>query len=232
MNIDVIAKIYTDFNDKFGLPRQSGLVEGLKGKIIFEKEYRRTEAVKELEGFSHIWLLWYADKAIRQNDSKGDTTWPTTVRPPRLGGNRHVGVFASRSPFRPNSIAMSVVKLDRIDISCEDAPVIYVSGIDLLNETPIIDIKPYIRASDCITDAKSGYADITAKEHTEVFAEEDILSSINSEDRQTILDLLKEDPTPRYIEDEKRIFGFEYKNYEIRFSKSGKIITLVSINTK
>lgn len=217
-----IATIYTDFNDKFGLPRQSGLIEGLTGCIVMEKEYRSPDAFKELEGFSHIWLLWLADKAETQE-------FHATVRPPRLGGNRHVGVFASRSPFRPNSIGLSVVKLLGIQYTEENGTVLYVDGIDMLNGTPILDIKPYIKASDCIPSAICGYAEHTALEETIVIADEKLLKDIPDDDRKVILALLKEDPTPRYIDNEERIFGFQYAGYEIRFSKSGRTIKLISI---
>jgi len=217
-----IATIYTDFNDKFGLPRQSGLVEGLTGCIVMEKEYRSPDAFKELEGFSHIWLLWHADKAECDE-------FHATVRPPRLGGNRHVGVFASRSPFRPNSIGLSVVRLLGIEYSQEKGPVLYVDGIDMLNGTTILDIKPYIKASDCIPAAICGYAQHTALEETEVIADEELFKSIPEDDFRVILALLKEDPTPRYIDNEERIFGFQYAGYEIRFSKSGRTIKLISI---
>lgn len=217
-----IATIYTDFNDKFGLPRQSGLVEGLTGCIVMEKEYRRPEAFRELEGFSHIWLLWHADKAETEE-------FQPTVRPPRLGGNRHVGVFASRSPFRPNSIGLSVVKLLGIDFEAENGPVLYVDGIDMLNGTPIFDIKPYIKASDCIPSAVCGYAEHTALEETEVIADEALLEAVPEDEKNVILALLREDPTPRYIDDEERIFGFKYGGYEIKFSKSGRTIKLISV---
>lgn len=217
-----IATVYTDFNDKFGLPRQAGLVEGLTGCIVMEKEFRRPEAFRELEGFSHIWLLWLADKA------ETDEFQPT-VRPPRLGGNRHVGVFASRSPFRPNSIGLSAVKLLGIDYDAENGPILYIDGIDMLNGTPVLDIKPYIKASDCIPAAISGYAEHTALENTEVIADESIFEHIPEDDRRVIIALLKEDPTPRYIDDEERIFGFKYGKYEIKFSKSKRTIRLISV---
>ena len=218
-----IATIYTDFNDKFGLPRQSGLVEGLGGCIVMEREYANPDAFRDLEGFSHIWLLWLADKA--ENNE-----FHATVRPPRLGGNRHVGVFASRSPFRPNSIGLSVVKLLRIDHEAENGPLLYVDGIDMLNGTPILDIKPYIKASDCIPAAVCGYAEHTALEETEVIADEKVLAHIPDGDRRVIIALLREDPTPRYIDDEGRVFGFNWGKYDIRFSKSGRTIRLISVS--
>lgn len=220
--MEKIAVIYTDFNDKFGLPRQSGLVSGLTGCIVMEKQFRRPEAFRELEGFSHIWLLWLADKAESAD-------FQPTVRPPRLGGNKRVGVFASRSPFRPNSIGLSVVKLLKIDYEAPNGPLLYVDGIDMLNGTPVLDIKPYIKASDCIPSASCGYAEHTALEETKVIANEALLKDIPEDDCKVIISLLKEDPTPRYIDNEERTFGFKYAGYEIRFSKAGRTINLLSI---
>lgn len=224
MKIKTIGTIYTDFEEKFGLPRQSGLVESLKGRIVMEKEYRIAEAFRGLEEYSHIWVIWNFHRAPQL---AGGKSWEPTVRPPRLGGNTRVGVFASRSPVRPNGLAMSCLKLDSIDFDAEDGPVLNVSGIDMLNGTPIFDIKPYVKAADCKPGAVCGFADITAAEETTVICEKDALSPMPEELRKTVAEILSEDPTPRYIEDKTRIFGFEYAGWEIKFRKEdGKIVVI------
>ena len=216
VEITRIATIYTGFTDKFGLPRQSGLVEGLTGRIVMEKEFRRTEAFKDLDGYSHIWLIW----GFSENEGK----WQPTVRPPRLGGNRRVGVFASRSPFRPNSLAMSAVRLIKIDRDCEDAPVLYVDGIDMVSGTPIYDIKPYIPHSDSIPEAKGGFSAEVIK-NPEVEAPAEILERLPKDKRDVVLGLLAQDPAPHYQEDEERVYGFEFAGYEIKFTRSpGRIV--------
>ena len=151
ISLNIIATIKTDFSEKFGIPRQSGLIKTLKGKIVFEPEYRNPSALKGLEGFSHLWLLWKFSESVTEN-------WSPTVRPPRLGGNKRIGVFATRSPFRPNPIGISSVKIENIILNSPDGPVIEVSGVDMLNGTPIYDIKPYIPYTDCHPDASGGFS--------------------------------------------------------------------------
>lgn len=221
MQIKQIGTVYTDFDDKFGLPRQGGRIEGLTGRIVMEKEFRHPDEFNELEGYSHIWVLWHFDRA----ETEG---FRATARPPRLGGNKAVGIFACRSPFRPNHIAMSVVKLLGIDYEAEDGPVLLIGGIDMLNKTPVLDIKPYIPA-DRVESPVCGYADMTDTEKTTVIADDILFENVPEEDKPVIIALLKEDPTPRYIDDEERIFGFRYKNYEIKFRKKERCISLVSI---
>lgn len=221
--IKPIAKIYTDFNEKFGIPRQSGLVPELVGKIVFETEYRRPEALKELDGFSHIWLIWQFSESITNEFSP-------TIRPPRLGGNKRVGVFASRSPFRPNSLGLSCVKLEKIDYNCEDAPVIYVSGVDILSGTPIFDIKPYIPLSDCKPEAENGYTESTKDYKIEVKCEASLLNKLPEEKREALLKLLENDPRPSYRADEVREYGLSFSGFNIRFKSEYNKLTVVSID--
>lgn len=220
--MDIIAHIETDFCTKFGLPRQSGLCEELKGKIIFEPEYRREEAFRGLEGFSHIWVLWKFSEAEREE-------WSPTVRPPRLGGNKRVGVFATRSPFRPNNIGLSCVKLDKIDYDRPDAPVLYVSGIDMMNGTPIIDIKPYVPIADCKTDATDGFTAETKEYSLDVVFSDELICILPEEKRDGAKQMLSLDPRPSYITDEERVFGVEYAGFDIRFKVKENILTVCDV---
>ena len=212
MEIEKIATIYTEFPEKFGLPRQSGLVEGLAGRIVMEPGFRRAEAFRELDGYSHIWLIW--------GFSQSEGRWQPTVRPPRLGGNRRVGVFASRSPFRPNGLGLSAVRLMKIDWDCEDAPVLYVDGIDMVSGTPIYDIKPYAPHSDCIPGADGGFSAQVLEKCARVEASGELLSRLPEGKRQVLLELLAQDPVPAYQEDADRVYGFEFAGFEIKFRKS------------
>ena len=208
-----IAVIYTDIKDKFGLPRQSGIVDGLTGRIVFEPEYRRVEAVRGLEGFSHIWLLW-------EFEGFDGESFSPTVRPPKLGGNKRVGVFATRSPNRPNPIGLSAVKLVDIDLDCADAPVITVSGVDMKDKTKILDIKPYLPSSDRIPDAAGGFAgEIERKPLVTAFAS-GTADKLTDEEIEVVKKLMAEDPRPGYIDDPGRIYGMKYKSYDIRFTVS------------
>lgn len=218
----IIAHIKTDFRTKFGLPRQSGLCEELKGKIVFEPEYRKEEAFRGLEGFSHIWVLWKFSEAEREE-------WSPTVRPPRLGGNKRMGVFATRSPFRPNNVGLSCVKLDKIDYECPDAPVLYVSGIDMMNGTPIVDIKPYVPVADCKTEATDGFTAETKEYALDVNFSEDLLQILPEEKRDGAKQMLSLDPRPSYITDEDRVFGVEYAGYDIRFKVKENTLTVCEV---
>ena len=218
----IIAHIETDFSTKFGLPRQSGLCEDLKGRIVFEPEFRREEALRGLEDFSHIWVLW----KFSENETE---EWSPTVRPPRLGGNKRVGVFATRSPFRPNNIGLSCVKLEKIDYTSENAPVLCVSGIDMMNGTPIVDIKPYIPVADCRNDATDGFTQYTKDYSVEVVFADDMLCILPEDKRQGALQMLSQDPRPSYINDENRIFGVEYAGFDIRFSVKENILTVCDV---
>lgn len=221
-NVKPIAHIYTDFNCKFGIPRQSGLVEELTGKIVFEPEFRRTEAVRGLDGFSHIWLIWQFSQNVTEEFSP-------TVRPPRLGGNRRVGVFASRSPFRPNSLGLSCVKLVKIDLECENAPVIYVSGVDMLNGTPIFDIKPYVPVADLKPDAKEGYTEITKNHSLNVIDDKNLLSQLGAEKRESAIKVLSNDPRPGYDEDADKEYGMSFAGFNIRFQADGETLNIKAV---
>lgn len=218
----MIAHIETDFRTKFGLPRQSGLCEELKGRIVFEPEYRKEEAFRGLEGFSHIWILWKFSEAEREE-------WSPTVRPPRLGGNKRMGVFATRSPFRPNNIGLSCVKLDKIDYECPDAPVLHVSGIDMMNGTPIVDIKPYVPVADCKTEATDGFTAETKEYSLDVVFSEELISILPEEKREGTKQMLSLDPRPSYITDEDRVFGVEYAGYDIRFKVKENTLTVCDV---
>ncbi|MBQ9890254.1 MAG: tRNA (N6-threonylcarbamoyladenosine(37)-N6)-methyltransferase TrmO [Firmicutes bacterium] len=224
MEINRIATIYTDFPGKFGLPRQAGLAPSLRGRIVMEKEFRRAEAFRGLEGFSHIWLIWGFSESAGQ--------WQPTVRPPRLGGNVRVGVFASRSPFRPNGLGMSAVKLERIDYEAEDGPVLYVSGIDMVSGTPVYDIKPYAPHADCINGAEGGFAAAVADDYMEVAAPQKLLERLPEDKRRGLLEALAQDPAPHYQDDPKRIYGFEYAGFEIKFRRMENLLILEDITDR
>lgn len=218
MEIRPVARIFNCYSDKFGVPRQSSLIEETLSEIRFLKPYSNPDAVRELEGFSHIWLIWQFDKSMTDK-------FTPTVRPPRLGGNKRVGVFASRSPFRPNNLGLSCVKLEEIKFTESNQPVLIVSGADLISGTPIFDIKPYISFSDCRTDAVSGYAD-EMKDYALTVENTDKLDYINDiKLRDTIIKILESDPRPSYQNDENRIYGFTVGGYEIKFKvQDGKAV--------
>lgn len=216
-----IAHIYTDFPDKFGIPRQSGLIDELVGKIVFEKEYRDPSALKGLEQFSHIWLIWEFSQAKRD-------TWSPTVRPPRLGGNKRMGVFATRSPFRPNPIGLSSVKLKEIAIE-KEGPVLYVTGADLMNGTPIFDIKPYIPLSDCHPDASEGYTGETKLHLLQVECKEELLAEIPQEKQTALLKTLAQDPRPAYLDDPTREYGIAFGKHNIKFKVADDVLTITKI---
>ena len=218
----VIAHIHTDFPTKFGIPRQSGIIASLQGKIVFEPESRNAEAVRGLEDFSYIWLLWEFSKAVRD-------TWSPTVRPPRLGGNVRKGVFATRSPFRPNPIGLSSVRLERVDIDPKLGPVLYVSGADLMDGTPIYDIKPYIAYTDSHPDAVSGFASTPAEYLLEVDFPEDLLQQVPAHQRNSLIEILSHDPRPQYHDDPERIYGMAFGGMEVWFKVVQKVLTVVEM---
>ena len=205
-----IARIHTDFPTKFGVPRQSGIIASLQGRIVFEPEYRNAEAVRGLEEFSHIWLIWEFSEAMRDG-------WSPTVRPPRLGGNVRKGVFATRSPFRPNPIGLSSVKLEKVEIDPNWGPVLHVSGADLMDGTPIYDIKPYIAYTDSHPDAVSGFASKPAEYLLEVDFPEHLLKNVPTELRESLIDVLAHDPRPQYHDDPQRVYGMEFGCMEVKF---------------
>ena len=218
-----IAHIHTDFPTKFGIPRQSGIVGSLQGHIVFEPEYRNAEAVRGLEEFSHIWLLWEFSEAVRDD-------WSPTVRPPRLGGNARKGVFATRSPFRPNPIGLSSVKLERVELDPQLGPILYVSGADLMDGTPIYDIKPYIAYTDSHPDAISGFANIPAEYLLEVVFPDDLLQQVPEHQRESLIEVLAHDPRPQYHDDPERVYGMAFGGMEVKFKVDGRALSVVSVD--
>lgn len=217
-----VAKIQSDFPEKFGIPRQSGLVESLISRVVFEPEYAVMDAVRGLEDFSHIWLIWEFSEAVRD-------TWSPTVRPPRLGGNVRMGVFATRSPFRPNPIGLSCVKLLKVEKDPELGPVLTVSGADLMDGTPIFDIKPYIPYADCHPDAVGGFTTTTAMDPLQVFLPDELRSKIPEEKQSALIGVLEQDPRPRYQKDPERIYGLSFADMEIRFQVQDRMLTVLSV---
>lgn len=217
-----IAYIYTDFKTKFGLPRQSGLVKEITGKIVFKKEYSIAESFKGLEDFSHIWLLWEFSEAKKE-------IWKPTVRPPLLGGNKRMGVFATRSPFRPNSIGLSCVKLEKIDYDKNLGTVLYVSGCDLMNGTPIYDIKPYLPYCDSVPDAVGGFTETLGERKLQVNISDELFGRVPEEKREELIGVLQGDPRPSYQSDPKREYGFNFADFEVRFTVDGKELTVTEV---
>ena len=221
----VIAKIHTEFPTKFGIPRQSGIIESLQGTIVFEPEYRNPEAIRGLEEFSHLWLIWEFSEAKRNG-------WSATVRPPRLGGNVRKGVFATRSPFRPNPIGLSSVRLEKIEMNPKLGPVLHVSGADLMDGTPIYDIKPYVAYTDSHPEAISGFASKPAEYLLQVDIPDDLLKTIPETLRKSLIAVLAHDPRPQYQDDPERIYGMEFGQYEVRFKVSDLNLTVLDIKEK
>ncbi len=217
----IIARVKSDFPVKFGIPRQSGRVEELKAMVIMEPEYRNPDVFRGLEEFSHIWLLWEFSEAA-------DKGWSPTVRPPRLGGNARKGVFATRSPFRPNPIGLSSVKLEKIEFHQELGPVLHISGADLMDGTPVYDIKPYIE-TDCHLDAEGGFTKETKQHCLEVKISKEMLFKIPQEKREAVLAVLKEDPRPGYQNDPDRIYGMPFGHQDIRFRVKDGILTVCEV---
>lgn len=213
----IIGHIHTDFPTKFGIPRQSGLVEELKATITFEPEYRNPEAFRGLEEFSYIWLLWKFSKSEKKH-------WSATVKPPRLGGKKRMGVFATRSPYRPNDIGLSSVKLEKIEFDEKKGPVLHVAGADLMDQTPIYDIKPYIAYADSHPDAAEGFAGTVKGKNLQVEFPEELLSRYPEEKRKAVIGILEQDPRPAYDTDETRIYGVEFAGYDIHFTVSGNVL--------
>lgn len=217
-----IAYIENCYKTKFGVPRQSGIVNSVVSKIILDDKFRDGQALRELETYSHIWLIW--------GFSQNGESWSHTVRPPKLGGNKRVGVFASRSPFRPNPIGLSCVKIKKIEFSKKDGYIIYVIGADLANGTPIYDIKPYIPYSDCRTDATGGFSVDNEKSKIYVEISKEVSDKIPSDLYDTVIEILSQDPHPSYIENPGRVFYMEIDSYEIGFICNGHKITVTEFN--
>ena len=230
MEIVPIAYIRTEFPEKFGIPRQSGLAENLRARIVFEPEFRNADALRGIDGFSHIWLIWEFSANRRGGKSVSERDWQPTVRPPRLGGNESMGVFATRSPFRPNPLGLSCVELERVDTDDKDGPVLYVRGADLMDGTPIYDIKPYIKYADSRPHALCGYVDslpertlkvVFASEHSEKIDDKSILPAL--------VEVLSLDPRPSYHDDPERVYGLSFAGYNVRFKVAYKVLTVVDV---
>ena len=224
MEIKPIARIYTEFPEKFGIPRQSGLAKALRGRIIFEPQYRNPDALRGLEGFSHLWLIWEfsANRTSRQ--------WQPTVRPPRLGGNAHLGVFATRSPFRPNPLGLSCVEIGSIDLFTEDGPVITVKGADLMDGTPIYDIKPYIRYADSRQQAVCGYVDALEERSLKVVFPSELSGRIGDTSViPSLIETLRLDPRPSYHDDPERVYGLSFAGLNVKFKVNGPVLTVVDV---
>lgn len=218
----IIARIHTEFSTKFGIPRQSGLVDELEGTVVFAPEYRVPEALRGLEGFSHIWLLWQFSRAVRED-------WSPTVRPPRLGGNERMGVFATRSPFRPNAIGLSCVRLAGVDLRTPQGPVLRVAGADLMDGTPIFDIKPYLPYADCRPDAVGGFASAPAGERLRVVFAPGCLERVPAGRGEALRGVLACDPRPGYQSDPGRVYGLSFGGVDVRFTVAGETLTVVDV---
>lgn len=217
-----IARMKSDFATKFGIPRQSGLVEALRSTIIFEPEYRNEDALRGIEGFSHLWIIWQFSEAVRDG-------WSPTVRPPRLGGNTRLGVFATRSPFRPNNLGLSCVKLLGLEKTAEFGTVIHVAGADLMDGTPIFDIKPYIPYADCQMDATGGFTDTAGEFLLEVDFPAPLLQKLPVDKQEAALAVLSHDPRPSYQRKPERVYGLSFAGCDIRFTVENKTLTVVEV---
>ena len=225
-NIRIIAHIYTDFDEKFGIPRQSGIVKQCRGRIVFEPEYRNAEALSGIDGYSYLWLIWKFSESVRQE-------WSATVRPPRLGGNKRVGVFATRSPFRPNPMGLSSVRLEEVITDSADGPQLIVSGVDMLSGTPIYDIKPYLTYTDSHPEAVCGFADEVKDYRLEVVIPEDVSDKLGESKCDELRELLAQDPRPGYRHDKaaddlSKIYGMKFMGHNIKFSVHDGILTVIS----
>lgn len=222
IKMKIIARIRSDFPTKFGIPRQSGLVRELRGRIVFEPEYRDENALRGLEQFSHLWLIWQFSEAVRSD-------WSPTVRPPRLGGNRSMGVFATRSPFRPNPIGLSCVRLLGLEKDGENGTILRVAGADLMDGTPIYDIKPYLAYADSHPDARGGFSDDVKDYGLKVVIPPKWLEMVPADKREALEGVLSQDPRPGYRRDDRRPFGVRFANMDVRFTVDGDLLTVYEI---
>ena len=218
----IIGRIHTDFPTKFGIPRQSGVVKELKGRIVFEPEYRNEDALRGIEGFSHLWLIWQFSENVREG-------WSPTVRPPILGGNTRVGVFATRSPFRPNPIGLSSVKLEGVEVDPHDGLVLIVSGADLMDGTPILDIKPYIPYADSHPEATEGFRSGGWNRMLEVDFPPELLAKVPEKQHSSLIEVLANDPRPSYHHDPDRVYGMPFGDVEVKFSVNEKVLRVVAV---
>ena len=223
VNIQVIARMHSDFATKFGIPRQSGLVEELRSTIVFEPEFRNADALRGIEDFSHLWIIWQFSEAVRQG-------WSPTVRPPRLGGNTRMGVFATRSPFRPNNLGLSCVKLLSVEHTPEHGTVLHVGGADLMDGTPIFDIKPYIPYADCQENATGGFTDNAGDFLLQVEFPRELLNILPESKRAAAIQVLSHDPRPSYQRKPERIYGLTFAGFDLRFRVQDDILTVVEVN--
>ena len=224
INIQVIARMHSDFPSKFGIPRQSGLVEKLRSTIVFEPEFRNPDALRGIEDFSHLWIIWQFSEAVRSG-------WSPTVRPPRLGGNTRMGVFATRSPFRPNNLGLSSVKLLGIEHTAQFGTVLHVGGADLMDGTPIFDIKPYIPYGDCHTDATGGFTDTAGEFLLQVDFPQPLLAKLPEDKRDAAIGVLSHDPRPSYQRKPDRVYGLNFAGFDIRFQVQENTLTVVEVHT-
>ena len=222
ITIQVIARMHSDFPTKFGIPRQSGLVKELRSTIVFEPEFRNADALRGIEDFSHLWIIWQFSEAVRQG-------WSPTVRPPRLGGNTRMGVFATRSPFRPNNLGLSSVKLLGVEHTAEFGTVLHVGGADLMDGTPIFDIKPYIPYGDCHPEAAGGFTDKAGEFILKVDFPNALLEKLPREKQQAAIGVLSHDPRPSYQRDPDRVYGLSFAGFDIRFSVRENNLTVVDV---
>ena len=220
--MESVARIRSEFPTKFGVPRQAGLVDSLRSAVVFEPPYRVADALRGIEGFSHLWLIWEFSENRR-------TGWSPTVRPPRLGGNRRLGVFATRSPFRPNPLGLSCVRLERVELSTPDGPVLWVSGADLVDGTPILDIKPYLPYADCRPEAVGGFAGEAPEGRLTVDIPRSLLSRVPEGRREALMGVLAQDPRPPYQNDPARVYGFGFAGLEVRFRVENGVLTVVDV---
>ena len=225
VTIRPIARMHSDFATKFGIPRQSGLVEQLRSTIVFEPEYRNPDALRGIEEFSHLWLIWQFSEAVRQG-------WSPTVRPPRLGGNTRMGVFATRSPFRPNNLGLSSVRLLGVEHTAEFGTVLHVGGADLMDGTPIFDIKPYIPYGDCHTDATGGFTDRAGEFLLQVDFPQPLLEKLPPDKREAAMAVLSHDPRPSYQRNEARVYGLTFAGQDIRFAVREDTLTVVEVTPR
>lgn len=222
VQMQVIARMHSDFSTKFGIPRQSGLVDSLRSTIVFEPEFRNADALRGLESYSHLWIIWQFSEAVR-------TDWSPTVRPPRLGGNTRMGVFATRSPFRPNNLGLSSVKILGVENTPDQGAVIHVSGADLLDGTPIFDIKPYIPYCDSHPDAIGGFTDTAEDFILTVNIPHELLQKVQTDKQEALIGVLSHDPRPSYQKDPDRIYGLDFAGYNVRFQVSDKTLTVIDV---